>query len=71
MDAKLDLADHDLVQVPGPFLTIPGDERNRVAFVQQLDDTLNLNTPNLQILRNSAQVNRNRVVHRDLTLHQE
>ena len=71
MDAKLDLADHDLVQVPGPFLTIPGDERNRVAFVQQLDDTLDLNTPNLQILRDSAQVNRNRVVHRDLTLHQE
>ena len=70
MDAKLDLADHDLVQVPGPFLAIPGNERNRVTFVQQLDDTLDLNTPNLQILRDSAQVNRNRVVHRDLTLHQ-
>ena len=71
MHAKLDLLDHNLVQIPGTFFAIPGNERNRIAFVQELDDTLDLNAPNLQILRDSAQVNRNRVVHRDLTLHQE
>ena len=71
LDAKLDLADHNLVQIAGPFLAVAGDERNRVALVQQLDDALHLDAPNLQILRDSAQVDLNRVVHRDLTLHQE
>ena len=70
-DAKLDLADHHLVQVAGPLLAVAGDERDRVALVEQLDDALHLNAPNLQILRDPAQVDLNRVVHRDLTLHQE
>ena len=34
LDAKLDLVDHNLVQIPGPFLAISRDERNGVAFVQ-------------------------------------
>ena len=62
-DAELDLPDRDLVQVAGPLLAIPGDERHRVALVEQLDDALHLNAPDLKILRNPAQVDLNRTVH--------
>ena len=71
LDAELDLADHHLVQIAGPFLAVAGDERNRVALVEQLDDALHLDAPDLQILRDPAQVDLNRVVHGGLTLHQE
>ena len=62
-DAELDLADRHLVQVAGPLLAVPGDERHRVALVEQLDDALHLNAPDLEVLRDPAQVDLNRTVH--------
>ena len=62
-DAELDLADRHLVQVAGPLLAVAGDERDRVALVEQLDDALHLNAPDLQVLRDPAQVDLNRGVH--------
>ena len=63
-DPELDLADRHLVQVAGPLFAVTGDERHRVALVEQLDDALHLNAPDLQILRDPAQVDLNRGVHR-------
>ena len=62
-DAELNLADRHLVQVAGAFLPVPRDERDRVALVEQLNDALHLHAPNLQILRDPAQVDLNRGVH--------
>ncbi len=70
LHAELDLADHHLVQIAGPFLAVARDEGNRVPLVQKLDDALHLHAPNLQVLRDPPQVDLNRVVHGDSTLHQ-
>ena len=65
-DPDLDLVDGHLVQVPGPLLAVSGDERHRVALVEQLDDALHLHAPDLQVLRDPTQVDRNRGVHKRL-----
>ena len=70
LHAKLDFADHHFVQVAGAFLAVACDERDGVALVQKLDDALHLHPPDLQVLRNTPQVDLNRVVHGDSTLHQ-
>ena len=70
-DANLDLADHHLVQTASPLLPISGDERDRVAFVEQLDDALHLHAPDLKVLRDPAQVDLNRVVHEKVYLRKE
>ncbi len=63
LDAVLDLPDRDLVQVAGPLLAVAGDERHRVALVEQLNDGLDLDAADLQVLRDPAQVDRDRGIH--------
>ena len=65
---KLDLADRHLVQIAGSLLAVTSDEGHRVAFVKQLNDALHLHAPNLQILRDPAQVDLNRGVHEAIYL---
>ena len=60
----------DLVEVAGPLLAVARDEGDRVPLVQKLDDALHLHAPNLQVLRDTPQVDLNRDVHGDSTLHQ-
>ena len=62
-DADLDLPDDHLVQVPRPLLAVAGDEGDRVALVEQLDDTLHLNAPDLQVLGDATKIDLDRVVH--------
>ena len=62
--------DH-LVQAAGPLLAVARDERDRVALVEQLDDALHLNAPDLEVLRDPAQVDLNRVVHEKVHLRKE
>ena len=69
LHAKLDLADHHLVQVAGRFLAVARDEGNGVPIVQELNDALDLRAPNLQVLRDATQVHLNRVAHVDSTRH--
>ena len=54
--------DH-LVQVAGPLLAVAGDERDRVALVEQLDDALHLDAPDLQVLGDATKIDLDRVVH--------
>ena len=70
LHARLNLADHDLVEAAGPLLAVARDKGNRIPIVQKLDDALHLQAPNLQVLRDTPQVDLNRDVHGDSTLHQ-
>jgi len=69
LHAELDLADDHLVEVARPFLPVSRNEGNGVPLIQKLDDTLHLHAPNLQVLRDTPQVDLDRVVHGDSTLH--
>ena len=69
LNAKLDLADHNFVQVAGGFFAVAGDEGNGVPHVQELNDALDLRAPILQVLRDATQVHLNRVAHVDSTRH--
>ena len=60
---KLDFANRYLVQIAGPLFAVAGDERHRVALIEQLHHALHLHAPDLKILRDSAQVDLNRTVH--------
>ena len=69
LHAELDLADDHLVEVARPFLAVSRDERDGVPLVEELDDALHLHAPDLQVLRDSPQVDRDGVVHGDSSLH--
>ena len=62
--------DHHLIQVAGLFLPVARDEGNGVPIIEELNDALDLQASNLQVLRDSTQVDLNRVVHGDSTRHQ-
>ncbi len=62
-DTRLDLPDRHLVQVAGPLFAIAGDERHRVALVEQLNDALDLDAADLQVLRDPSQVDGDRGFH--------
>ncbi len=69
LHAELDLVDDHLVEVARPFLPVSRDEGNGVPLIQKLDDALHLHAPNLQVLRDTPEVDLDRVVHGDSTLH--
>ena len=56
----LDAADHLLRQAAGAFLAIAGDERDGVAFVEQLHHGLDLDLADLQILGDAREVDGDR-----------
>ena len=52
---RLDLADLLFVQSAGLVFTVTGDERHRIASIEQLDDTFDLPQRELQSLRHRSQ----------------
>src|SRR6185295_17463638 len=55
-DARLDKPDDFLVEAAGPLLAVAGDERDRVALVEQLDHALHLQLADLKVLGDAGEV---------------
>ncbi len=61
--AHLDVAQHLLAQAARALFTVPGHERDRVAFVEQPDHVFHLYLADLEVLGDARTIERGYIVH--------
>src|SRR5262245_14698337 len=63
VDADLDVANHLFAQAARALLTVAGNERHRVALLEQPDDGFHLYLSDLEVLSDARTIQRGYIVH--------